>query len=465
MKIVKLMMLAALPLALGACALTPPPARVEAPLPAAWQAPLPHNGSLTDLSQWWRQQGDTLLVQLIEAAQAASPSIATAQSRIAQSRADRVAAGAALLPSLDAGASVVRSSQQSELPSGTTSQVALQSSWEIDVFGARRATRTAAQARLAGAQAAWHEARVSVAAETATQYYGLRACEQLLVVARADAQSRADTARITTLAADAGFQAPGTAAQARASAADGSARATLQRAQCDAAIKALVALTAIDEPELRARLAAATPQPAPAIVIDSLPAHTLAQRPDLFNAEREVAAASAEVGAAQAARYPRLTLQGSVGQLNFRTGGSTTSGGSWSIGPLALTLPVFDAGTRRANVDAAGARYDAAVVAYRASARQAVREVEEALVNLDSAAARSADALAAQEGYRIAFQAADDRYKSGLGSLLELEDARRTRLAADNAVVSLARERSAAWVALYRAAGGGWTSAASTAAN
>ena len=465
MKSVKLMMIAALPLALGACALTPPPARVEAPLPSAWQAPLPHNGSLTDLSQWWRQQGDALLVQLIEAAQAASPSIATAQSRIAQSRADRVAAGAALLPSLDAGASVVRSSQQSELPTGTTSQVALQASWEIDVFGARRAGRTAAQARLAGAQAAWHEARVSVAAETATQYYGLRACEQLLVVARADAQSRADTARITLLAADAGFQAPGTAAQARASAADGSARATLQRAQCDAAIKALVALTAIDEPDLRARLAAATPQPAPAIVIDSLPAHTLAQRPDLFNAEREVAAASADVGTAQAARYPRLTLQGSVGQLNFRTGGETTSGGSWSLGPLALTVPVFDAGTRRANVDAATARYDAAVVAYRASARQAVREVEEALVNLGSAAARSDYALAAQEGYRIAFQAADDRYKSGLGSLLELEDARRTRLAADNAVVSLQRERSAAWVALYRAAGGGWTPAATTAAN
>lgn len=464
MKIVKLMMIAALPLALGACALTPPPARVEAPLPPAWQAPLPHNGSLTDLSQWWRQQGDALLVQLIEAAQAASPSIATAQSRIAQSRADRVAAGAALLPSLDAGASVVRSSQQSELPTGTTSQVALQASWEIDVFGARRAGRMAAQARLAGAQAAWHEARVSVAAETATQYYGLRACEQLLVVARADAQSRADTARITLLAADAGFQAPGTAAQARASAADGSARATLQKAQCDAAVKALVALTAIDEPDLRARLAAATPQPAPAIVIDSLPAHTLAQRPDLFNAEHEVAAASADVGSAQAARYPRLTLQGSVGQLNFRTGGETTSGGSWSLGPLALTVPVFDAGTRRANVDAATARYDAAVVAYRASARQAVREVEEALVNLDSAAARSDYALAAQEGYRIAFQAADDRYKSGLGSLLELEDARRTRLAADNAVVSLQRERSAAWVALYRAAGGGWTPA-TTAAN
>jgi multidrug efflux system outer membrane protein len=460
MKIAKWMMSAALPLALGACALTPPPARVEAPLPAAWQAPLPHNGSLTDLSQWWRQQGDALLAQLIEAAQAASPTIATAQSRIVQSRADRVAAGAALLPSLDASVAAQRASDSGSLPTGTSSQLQLQSTWEIDVFGARRATRTAAQARLAGAQAAWHEARVSVAAETATQYYGLRACEQLLIVARADAQSRADTARITTLAADAGFQAPATAAQARASAADGSGRATQQRAQCDAAVKALVALTAIDEPDLRARLAANTAQPAPAIAIASLPAHLLAQRPDLFNAEREVAAASAEVGSAQAARYPRLTLQGSVGQINFRTGGETVSGGSWSLGPVALNLPLFDGGTRRANVDAAGARYDAAVVNYRATARQAVREVEEALVNLDSAASRSSDAQLAQEGYRAAFQAADDRYKSGLGSLLELEDARRTRLAADNNVVSLQRERSAAWVALYRAAGGGWTRAA-----
>lgn len=459
MKILQRVCAGAMPLLLAGCALAPP-AKVDAPAPAQWQAPLPHNGSLTDLSQWWRQQGDALLAQLIEAAQQASPSIAAAQSHIVQARAQHVATGAALLPSLDASLSASRTSQQSTLPSGTTAQGALQTAWEIDLFGARRAERNAAAERLAGAAAQWHDARVSVAAEVANQYYSLRACEQLLAVANQDAASRRDTARLTELTASVGFQSPATAALARASAADGNSRATQQRALCDIDVKALVALTALAEPELRQRLAGAPMVAAPALAIDALPARVLAQRPDVFNAEREVAAASFEVGSAQANRYPRLTLQGSVGAANFRTGGDSVQLDTWSIGPLALTLPIFDAGRRSANVEAARARYQEAVARYRGSARQAVREVEEALVNLNSTAARSDDAKVALEGYRTAFVAAEDRYKNGLASLLELEDARRTRLAAENAVVSLQRERSAAWIALYRAAGGGWSGTA-----
>ncbi|MES2016278.1 MAG: efflux transporter outer membrane subunit [Pseudomonadota bacterium] len=456
MKLLRTCGLAALPLVLSACALAPA-SKIDVPAPAQWQAPLAHNGSLTDLNGWWRAQGDPLLAQLIDTAQAASPTVASAGARIAGSRAQRVAASAALLPSLDAALSVSRANQQSTLPGGTASQVALQSAWEIDLFGARRYERDAAQARLAGAAAGWHEARVAVAAEVANQYYGLRACEQLLAVAKLDAASRVDSARMTQLAADAGFQAPATAALARASAADGNGRATLQRALCDIDVKVLSALSAIDEPALRARLAPSAAVAAPAIAISALPAELLAQRPDVYAAEREVAAASFEVGSARAQRYPRLSLSGSVGAANFRSGGENIQTDTWTIGPLALTLPLFDAGRRGANVDAAKARYEAAVIAYRASARRAVSEVEQALVSLDSSNARSADAQAALDGYRAAFVAAEERYKQGLGSLLELEDARRTRLAAENAVITLQRERNAAWTALYRAAGGGWT--------
>ncbi|MBA5607947.1 efflux transporter outer membrane subunit [Duganella sp. FT3S] len=442
---------------LSACAVQGPAQQVAAPLPAQWQAPLPHDGSVTELAQWWQQQGDALLAQLVTAAQEASPTVASAGARIAQARAERVASGAALAPSLDAAASVSRASQQSALPMGTTAQAALQASWEIDLFGATRAARDAAQARLDSAQAGWHDARVSVAAEVANQYYALRACEQQLDVARQDAASRADTARLTELAARAGFQPPATAALARASAADGNNRAVAQRAVCDVGVKALVALTAMPETELRARLAKATPVAPPVIAIDALPAQVLRQRPDVYSAERAVAAASADVGNARAQRYPRLTLTGAVGAANFSTGGHSTQLDTWSIGPLALTLPLVDNGRRSANVDAASARYDAAVVSYRASVRQAVREVEEALVNLRSTGEREGDANTALQGYRVSFTAMEDRYKNGMASLLELEDARRTRLAAENTVISLRRERSAALVALYRAAGGGWS--------
>lgn len=448
---------------LSACATQAPAPHVTASVPQQWQAPLPHQGQQTELANWWRAQNDALLVQLIDAAQTASPNVAAAASRIAQSRAERVAAGAALAPSVDAATSISRANQQSTLPMGTVSQAALQASWEIDLFGANRAARNAAQERYDSARAGWHDARVSVAAEVANQYYGLRACQQLLAVAQQDAASRSATAKLTELSAQAGFQSPASLALARASAADGNSRAIAQRAACDVDVKVLAALTAIAEPELRRQLAApsstgsAADAAAPALVIAELPASTLSQRPDVFSAERAVSAASADVGTAQAARYPRLTLSGSVGVANFRAGGDNTKTDTWTIGPLAMSLPIFDSGKRSANVDAARARYDSAVSSYRATVRQAVSEVEQALVNLDASAARSSDAATALQGYRISFDAVEQRFQGGLASLFELEDARRSRLAAEQAVINLQRERSAAWVALYRAAGGGWS--------
>lgn len=459
MKVIKMTLAVTAALALSACA-SGPASKVDAQAPLQWHAPLPHKGEVAELAQWWQKQGDPLLVQLIDAAQAVSPTIATARSRIEDSRAQRVAAGAALAPDLNGVATSTRmSQQQASLPTNTTSQLLLQSSWEIDIFGRNRAARDAAQARLESAQAGWHDARVSVAAETANQYYGLRACEQLLAVAQQDAASRADTARLTDLTAKAGFQAPANAALARASAADASSRAIAQRAVCDVNVKALVALTAIPEPELRQRLAgqAAVLSPAQGVAIPALPAQTLAQRPDVFTAEREVAASSFEVGGARAERFPRLSITGSVGRGRIHTSDGNVTENTWTIGPLQMSLPLFDAGRRRAAVDAAKGRYEAAVSNYRGAVRQAVREVEEALVNLQSTDERAADAQTALEGYRTAFTATEDRYKNGMASLLELEDARRTRLAAENTVVNLQRERSAAWIALYRAAGGGWT--------
>ena len=459
-----------LPLWLAACAVTPPPSAVEAMPPAQWQAPLPHAGTLTELSQWWQQLGDPLLVQLIESAQQVSPTVAQARSRIEQARATRVASGAALGPALDASASVSRGVTQftppGPTPAATTAQAGLQASWEIDLFGGLGATRNAAQARLEGAQAQWHDARVSVAAEVANQYVSLRSCERLLAVTRNDATSRAETARLTDLSANAGFTAPGTAALARASAAEANARATQQAGQCELDRKALVALTGLPEPDLKQKLADVLAEwPYTAMIsIASLPAQTLAQRPDVFNAEREVAAASAEVGSAQAQRYPRLSLSGSVGALNVRSGGVSSDLTTWSIGPLALTLPLYDGGRRAADVDAARARYDEAAASYRGRVRQAVREVEEALVNLQSTGARNDDANTAVEGYRQSFTATEARYKGGLASLVELEDSRRTALAAQTTLVQLQRERIAAWIALYRAAGGGWTPNANTAA-
>ncbi|MBU0746571.1 MAG: TolC family protein, partial [Gammaproteobacteria bacterium] len=287
----------------------------------------------------------------------------------------------------------------------------------------------------------------------------LRTCLEQLNVAERDAQSRGETSRLSALSERAGFTAPATAALARASAAEAAARASQRLMQCDVELKTLVALTGWEEPALRARLAAAPGRPAPdaLFAIAALPAQVLAQRPDVYNAEREVAAASAEVGSAQAQRYPRLSLSGSVGAGWVRTAGVTTDLSTWTIGPLALSVPLFDGGRRAAQVDAAQARYEEAAALYRARVRQAVSEVEQALVRLQSTAERNASARTAAEGYRVSFDATEARWRGGLASLVELEDARRTSLAAENALIALQHERQAAWVALYRAAGGGWS--------
>ena len=155
------------PLWLAACAVTAPPPMAPAPIPVQWHAPLPHAGTLGDLSQWWTQLDDPVLLQLMDAAQQASPGIASARPRIEQARATRTTAGAALLPAVDGAASTQRGFTESVGGIATTTQGALQAAWEIDLFGANRAASDAAQARLDGAQALWHDARVAVAAALA----------------------------------------------------------------------------------------------------------------------------------------------------------------------------------------------------------------------------------------------------------------------------------------------------------
>jgi outer membrane protein, multidrug efflux system len=449
---------AGLLLLLAACAVPRPPGSVAGDPPPRWYAPLPHGGTLADLRHWWQQFQDPLLAQMVEAAQVASPDVATAGARIAEARSARVSAQAAMLPSIDGNVSATRGNAQSGVPLSTIAQAGLQTAWEIDLFGGLGARSDAARARLAGAEAGWHEARVAIAAETATTYVDLRTCERQLAIALNDEASRAETARLTALSAEAGFTAPAVSAQARASAAEGAARSKQQRGQCELTVKALVALTGMAEPALRQKLAEPWTEPAgfTLAALPAVPAELLAQRPDVYRFEREVEAASADVGAARADRYPRLTLSGQIAAGVVHAGGRTLDAQTWAIGPLALSLPVFDAGRRAAAEDVATARYEEATKLYAARVRQAVREVEEALVNLQTARERSEDVRTAVEGYRASFVGTESRYRSGLGSLIDLEDQRRVLLVAENAQVLLQRDRLAAWIALYRAVGGGW---------
>ena len=450
--------LALLPLTLVGCAIQRPPSQADAAVPAQWHAPLPHGGSVAQLERWWDAQNDRLLSTLIREAQTASPTIAQAQSKFEQARATQVSARSALLPSLDAQGNASRGFNQQSAGIANTAQLGVQAGWEVDLFGRNAGTSDAARERLEGARAQWHDARVSVAAEVALQYTNWRYCVKQVAVLRDDVGSREQTARLSKESERAGFTAPANAALAAASFSDGKVRVTQQQLQCDIGVKTLVALTGHDETDLRAQLAQTTATPLPESVfnVEAIPAQAIAQRPDVFAAEREVAAASAEVGSAEADRYPRLTLGGYIGRMYLGTPALSGSSNVWTLGPVGVSLPLFDGGRRVAQVTAAKARYDAAAVSYRGQVRQAVSEVEQALTRLASTSERSTDAQNAAAGYRRSLEATQALWSGGLASQLDLENTRRTALASELALVTLEQERMAAWIQLYRAAGGGW---------
>lgn len=441
----------------AATAATPPAATASsAPTPPRT---LPHDGNAAAIAPWWQHFDDPLLARLIDDAQTSAPSVAQALASVREARAQAQAAGAGLLPNLSLGVDGARgSSPASNFKPGTQATAGAQAQWELDLFGGVRHQRDAATARAEQARLVWHDARITLAAELAQTFVDLRTCEALVTVFDLSSVSQRKNAELTRDKVRVGFEAPANGHLADAVAADAANRLTAQRADCDALTLALSSLTGRAPQALREALVARRaqlPQPGSAFDVDRLPATVLAHRPDIAAAEQTLAAAEAEINAAQALRWPRIVFAGSIGFGLLRVGGSQVDGASWSIAP-SLSLPIFDGGRISAGIEAAQARRDAARAGLDQRIRGAVREVEEALVRLASARTRETDALRAADGFRQYFNAAEQRWKIGVGSVIEMEEARRLALNAQATLIGLQRERVAAWISLYRAAGGGW---------
>lgn len=479
------LVLACVMLACTGCAVGPRYAAPDAAgVPAAWHAPLPHGGTVAELSQWWRQFDDPLMASLVEAAEQGHPSIDSAVAAIRAARANVWSSRAGFLPGVSANGSATRNGSTSSgelagtggIGSGggiatsgnggyTLYSGSVDASWELDLFGGQGRAYEADRARLSAAQADWHEARVSLAAEVADAYVQRRYCERLVALYRETLQSRRETERLTGLKLKAGFVAPADGNQALASVYDSENRLAAQEGVCAQDLNQLVALTGIPAAALQQRLAtegaaaaadgsyrSGIPVPlSPAV--PGVPASILSQRPDLMSAERSVAAASADIGVAVASRLPSLTLIGSIGVNRIEhVDGSTRS---WSWGP-SLNLPLFEGGAGRARVEASKARYDLAMAGYRGQVLTAVQEVEDALVRVDTSTRRADAARLAEENYSLLLASQENRYRLGATSLLDLEDSRRLALASRESLAAVQLEISRSWIALYKAVGGGW---------
>lgn len=427
-----------------------------------WHATFPHGGRTSDLISWWSTFGDPSLTTLIAAAQAENPEIESAAAEIEKARATLTSAQAGLLPSLSGAGSLTRSGaggdKANQIAAAATTSGGLDASWEIDLFGKTRQKNEAARLRLNARIGDWHDARVSLAAEMADYYVQYRACRELERAYAAELASQRETIRATEAAATSGFTSSADLALARASAASSSSMLTAQRAECEVLVKSLAKLTGGGEPRVRDLLAKGTPGiPTPkTLKLAAVPADALRQRPDINALELEVAASLAEVGAAKADLYPSLNLGGSV-----TIGSASLTGTSvpWSFGP-ALSIPLFDGGSRRAAVASAAAAYGVAVAAYKSGVLDAVAEVETALVRIDSTRRRIGDATVAARNYRAYFNAVDSNWKAGGASLLDREDARRSAQSAEVSLIEIRRDSVRYWIALYKALGGGWDAGA-----
>ncbi|MBF0462278.1 MAG: efflux transporter outer membrane subunit [Magnetococcales bacterium] len=456
-------------LLLGGCTLIDPMLHPEPAAPATntWQARLPHDGSPLALTDWWGQFHDPTLLQLLEISAASHPTLHRALAAIQEARATLVVRQAEDQPKADGALSLQRSGNHSTpppgpmgvmvLPESTTQAVALDAQWELDLFGRVRAATTAATARLEERLDNWHEARVTLAAEVASQYVHYRACHQLQNKDERLVASWQETVRMTEKAEQAGLTASLDLHLAQARGVDAQAARTAQQAACERIVKALVSLTGLAEPALREMLqtpSGTIPQPT-AFVVESLPADLLAQRPDLAALERDLAAAGADVGVAEANRYPRLTIlgNGSLSTLHMTHTAVTTQ--PWSLGPT-LSLPLLDGGARNGQVAEARARYEQAHARYLGAIRTAVEEVETALVNLDSVRQRTANAQETAAHYAAMYQSTQAFWRAGGVSQLALEEGQRTLLMAERAAMTLQGEAVQAWITLYKALGGGW---------
>lgn len=419
--------------------------------------------------RWWRLLGDPTLDELIARALADNPDLAVAEARVRESRALAQVAGAAFLPELSAGAGLDRNEisrhgeQLSIIPISprettfTDFRVGFDASWEIDVAGHTRREVEAAVARLGGAGAARDDARVVVAAEVASAYTNYRLERQRARIAAENRDLVAGICELVRLERQAGVASDLDLRRAQTDQLTSDALLPARESAWHVALYELAALTGQPQVRLGERLSTDVDLPAlPVEVPAGLPSDLLRRRPDIRQAERTLAAATAEVGAAVAARFPRFTLVGDAGVESIHTGDLTSAASRfWDLQPQ-VNVPLFTAGRLRHEVDAAAAARESALAAYRSKVLNAVADVESALIRLSSEQTRAARLAAAREVLEGSVALARRRYEAGEAGLPEVLEAERSLNEATDRSLQSAGQVLLDFIALQKALGGGW---------
>ncbi len=425
-----------------------------APIDGAWKLAAPADSP--GAGAWWTRFGDPELNRLVDAAAVSNATLAIALARVKEARAVTGLADAGRAVQLGAGFGPGRAGTAQGTV--TTWQAPLTVSYEVDLFGrlsdASRAAAMDAQAQ----EAAYGAVLLALRADVAQQYFSIRALDAEIDVLQKTIVLRNQGLKLAQHRYEAGDSSELDVAQARTEAAIVNAElegVVRERAQHDHALAIL----------LDRAPSAHTLAPAPLVlsavqIPAGLPSQLLERRPDIAQAQRQLAAGSARVGAATAAFFPQLNLTGSGGLASNQLHDLFKwSSRSWMLGPVlgtVLSLPILDGGRRDADLARNNARYEALVAAYRQQVLIAFREVEDnlsAIHTLDRQMGFEDQAIASAQ---LAARLADARYRNGSASYIEVIDAQRSSLASQRARAISAGRRAVASVGLIRALGGGW---------
>ncbi len=450
-------------LVLAACAVGP---RYVPPVtpPAVWQ-----NAGVDGFVEqdpevaWWKQFGDAELEQLEARALAGNLDLRIAADRVRQARAVFAESTFDLAPHVPATAGYARSREQQ--PGFGPGRIDTRSysagfdaAWEIDLFGHVRQSIAAARADAGVAEANLRGARVALAAEVARNYFELRGTQRRIEVARENLENQRQTLRLTEVRFQEGRV--GELDVARSRARLSATEATLPPLEAAAmAYRYRLAVLAGERPgALDAELGpAALETYARSLPIGS-PDMLLLRRPDVWAAERRIAAATARVGVATADLYPRISISGFVGFLSgdigklFRSSGSDDAR-AWSVAPT-VSWAAFDLGSVRARLRAQRADADATVADYERVVLAALEETENAFASYAADQSRLKNLAAQVTASRRASEIAGLQYREGVADYLTLLDAQRTQLSAEDDVAQAQAATNVAVALIYKALGG-----------
>jgi len=445
---------------LAGCSFIPAYRQPELPVPAAWPEEVQIPAGATQTLAWERYFPDARLQALIRAALEHNRDLRIATARVAEARALYGIQRADRLPTLAAGASASNSRTPADLsPTGSAVisrrldvNVSLLA-FELDFWGRVAALTEAARASYLATEHAQRAFRVSLIASVADAYLGLLEAQERLALAEATLASRAQTRELVGRRRAAGLSNDLDFLQADAAQEAARAEVAAWRRQQAAArnyLRSLVGHDPADLPPGHGLLA----QDLPLAQAPGLPSQVLLRRPDVLAAEERLRAADANVGAARAAFFPRITLTAAAGTASRELSGLFKDGSeAWSFTPN-LSLPLFDAGRTRAGLELAQVRQNIAVAEYERTVQQAFREVADLLVAREQLAEQLQAAQAQQQAQQRAAGIAEARYRQGVGSFLEVLDAQRQLLAAQHNLIALRRNLWSAAAQLYKALGG-----------